>query len=538
MDHDNISQVRCVSPAAEGVGLVAVGNSNGLIVIFDLTKHLMLWETWSFHVDEDRIAHGLTLTSQQHDSSGQVEKLKQKVDQPKHPPAAEEVNERQQQDKEQENQQEEKQVEEDKMEEEKEVQKQEEDKQVEKDKTEEGKEAEKQETELLQQEDKASHEKQEGHQEHKTAKEDDDKAATVPITSQQGLSVSSCKLHSLGIVQLTKQQDPEGTSVLPNSSKKDADSSNADPSLLIGVSFDRNSGTQDAAIIVFNIHSTPTRKSIATTTKKSKSKYTSIPTLSSAGISIELMSDALLDMDDVMPSSLPITVDIDTPSWELVPPLPPEPPLISSTIPPPPPLPPLKNSNSANKTEKGTQLQMFVVSEYIDDLPNDAHPVVSVIQPCGHSRVAVALEYGPNYGGCIILFNLEHCTGKTILGKSVMFDLKTSDEQVIDMCVMENLHTRTNNSHFLATINKRGSFVVFSMDMNIVISKSFTDDPLVSCFPCVNVGLFGLVTRSGIVKTIKVVSGKPVAEVDVLAATVVDSGAVGDDTIPINPHKG
>ena len=496
---------------------MAVGNSDGLIVVFDLTKHLMLWETWSFRMDEDRITRGLTLPSQQYEYDEHMKKLKQKVDQQKEPEHPE-VDKKQQQ----EGQQEEKQVEKDV-----------------KDKIEEGKKVQKEEeieTEPLHQEDKTSYEKQEGDQEHKAAKEDDGKTAPPP-TSQPGLPVSLCKLYSLGIVQLTMQEDPGDTNRLPNNNnKKDTGSSHVDPSLLIGVSFSHGSGTRDAAIIVYDIHSSPTWKSVATATKKNKPKYTTTAyTMSSAGIAIEPMSDPLLDMDDVMPSSLPITVDIDTPSWELVPPLPPEPPLMSSTVPPPPPPPPLKNT----KIEKGSQLQIFVVSEYIDDLPNDAHPVVSVIRPCGCSRVAVALEYGPNYGGCVILFNLEHCTGKTILGKSVMFDFKTSDLQVIDMCAMDNLETgRTNNSHYLATINKCGSFVVFSMDMNIVISKSFDNDPLAFCFPCVNVGLFGVVTRSGVVKTVKVVGGKPVAEVNVIATSVVDSGTVEDTTIPVNPHKG
>ena len=498
---------------------MAVGNSDGMIVVFDLTKHLMLWETWSFRIDEDRITHGLMPPSQQHESDEQLEKLKQKVDQqkqPEHPPA-QEVDKKQQQEKLQESQQEEKQAEE-----------------GEKDKTEEEKEAQKQEemeTEPLHQEDKTSYENQEGDQEHKATTEGDGKAVP-PLTSQKGPAVPLCKLHSLGIVQLIKQEDPGGTrSLTKDNNKKDTDSSHVDPSLLIGVSFSRSSGAQDAAIIVCDVHNS---LSVAASTKKNnKSKYTTTTTLSSAGIAIEPMSDPLLDMDDVMPSSLPITVDIDTPSWELVPPLPPEPPPMSSTVPPPPPLPPLK----ANKTEKGSQLQIFVVSEYIDDLPNDAHPVVSVIQPCGRSRVAVALEYGPNNGGCIILFNLEqHCTGKTILGKSVMFDLKTSDLQVTDICAMETLET--NNSHFLGTINRRGSFVVFSMDMNIIVSKDFDNDPLTLCFPCVNVGLFGLVTRSGVVKTVKVVGGKPVAEVNVLATSIADSSTVEDSTIPVNPHKG
>ena len=519
MFDDDVSQVSCVSSTAEGVGLVAVGNSDGLIVVFDLTKHLMLWETWSFRMDEDRITRGLMLPSQQYESVEQLEKLKQKVDQhkrPEHPHDNEQHHETQKET-------------------------QQEEKQVEKIKTEEGKEAKKQEeieTEPLHQEDKTSYEKQVEDQEHKAAKDDNGKAASS-LTSQQGPPVSSCKLHSLGIVQLTRQEDTRDMNTLPNNNKKDTDSSHVDPSLLVGVSFSRSSGAQDAAIIVYDVHSSPTWKSVAaTTTKKTKSKYTATA-LSSAGIAIEPMGDPLLDMDDVMPSSLPITVDIDTPSWELVPPLPPEPPLMSSTIPPPPPPPPLKGSNSANKIEKGSQLQIFAVSEYIDDLPNDAHPVVSVIQPCGHSRVAVALEYGSNHGGCVILFNLEHCNGKTILGKSVMFDLKTSDLHVTEMCAMENLETgRTNNTHYLATINKRGSFVVYSMGMNIVISQNFDSDPLAFCFPCVNVGLFGVVTRSGVVKTVKVVGGKPVAEVDVIATSVVDSGAMEDTAIPVNPHKG
>lgn len=514
---DDASQVSCVSSTAEGVGLVAVGNSDGLIVVFDLTKYLMLWETWSFRMDEDRIARGLMLPSQQYESVEQLEKLKQKVDQHINPEHIHDKSKHH----------------------EKEIQQEE--KLVEKVKTEEGKEVQKQEeieTDLLHQEDKTSCEKQVEDLEHKAAKDDNGKAAP-PLTSQQGLPVSSCKLHSLGMVQLTRQEDPGDTSTLPKrNNKKDTESSHVDPSLLIGVSFTRSSGAQDAAIIVYDVHTSPTWKSVAATTKKNKSKFTTT-VLPSAGIAIEPMSDPLLDMDDVMPSSLPITVDIDTPSWELVPPLPPEPPLMSSTIPPPPPPPPLKSTNSANKIEKGSQLQIFAVSEYIDDLPNDAHPVVSVIQPCGRTRVAVALEYGPNNGGCVILFDLEHCNGKTILGKSVMFDLKTSDLHVVDMCAMENLETgRTNNTHYLATINKRGSLVVFSMGMHIVISKHFDSDPLAFCFPCVNVGLFGAVTRSGVVKTVKVVGGKPVAEVDVIATSVVDSAAMEDTTIPVNPHKG
>ena len=496
--NDPVSQALCVSSTAEGVGLVAVGNSDGQIVIVDLTKHLMLWETWSFCIDENRIAHGLTLPSQQFDPG------KQKIDPQKQRPV-QKVNKEELEGKQGENQNGEKQVEKD-----------------EKYKTEEGQKKQKEgppntEDEMSQQEG-----------DHKAVKERADKAPPSS-TSQQNLPISSCKLHCLGIVQLPKQEKPQDTG-----NKTDVDSSNVDPSLLVGVSFCRSSGTHDAAIIVYDIHTSPSCKSVTAVTKKSKSKY-----YTTIGIPVEPVSDALLDMDDVMPSSMSITVDIDTPSWELVPPLPPEPPLMSSAIPHPPPLPPVKNNNLASKTEKGSQLQIFMVSDYIDDLPNDAHPVVSVIRPCGHGRVAVALEYGPDHGGCIILFNLEHCTGKTILGKSVMYDFKTSDLQVTDMCVMENLETeRTSSSHFLGTINKHGSFVVYSMDMNVVVTKNFDDDPLVSCFPCNNVGLFGVVSRSGVVKTVKIVDGRPVAEVNVLAASIADSSIVGESAIPVSPHKG
>ena len=506
LDYDHASQVSCVSSTAEGVGLVAVGNSDGQIVVFDLTKHLMLWETWSFRIDENRITRGLTLPSQQFDPG------KQKIDQQKqleHPPE-QKVSKKEVEEKQGENQNGEKQVEKD-----------------EKDKTVEEKEQKRQEeteTDPLGTENKIS--QQEG--DHEAVKESANKAPPSFI-SQQGLSISSCKLHSLGIVQFPKQEEPQGAS-----NKTDTDSSNVNPSLLVGVSFCRSSGTHDAAIIVYDIHASPSCNNITTAIKKNKSKY-----ITSIGIPVEPVNDALLDIDDVMPSSLPITVDIDTPSWELVPPLPPEPPLMSSAIPHPPPLPPVKISNSNSKTEKGSQLQIFMVSNYIDDLPNNAYPVVSVIRPCGHGRVAVALEYGTDHGGCIILFNLEYCTSKTILGKSVMYDFKTSDLQVTDMCVMENLETeRTNGSYFLGTINKRGSFVVYSMDMNVVVTKDFDGDPLVSCFPCNNVGLFGVVTRSGVVKTVKIVSGRPAAEVNVLAASICNGSTVKESTIPVSPHKG
>lgn len=508
---------------------MAVGNSDGLIVVYDLTKHLMLWETWSFRIDEGWINRGLTQPSQQHETDEQREKLKQKIDQQKQPEhlPKQEDNKKQQEEKGKD--------EKSKTEGEKQEEKWEE----KKDDTEEENKGQKQEVvdvEPLHQEDKPSkldHQKQGGVKEHKTTKEGD---TEPPPTSQQDLPVSSCKLHSLGIVQLMKVGDAGNSSIPPKVNKKDVESSNVEPSILVGVSFCRSSGAQDAAIIVCDIHTSPSWKSVGTSTKKNKAKSTA---LSSAGIGIEQLGDPLLDIDDVMPSALSITVDIDTPSWELVPPLPPEPPLVSSTIPPPPPPPPLKNSSSANKTEKGTQLQIFVVSEYIEDLPNDAHPVVSVIQPCGLSRVAVALAYGPTCGGCVILFNLERCTGKTILGKSIICEFETSDQQVLDICVMENLETgRTGNSHFLATINKSGSFTVFSMEMNVIVSMNFSSDPLVSCFPCVNVGLFGMVTRSGVVKTVKVVGGRPVPEVNVLAASTAESDAIGDGTNPTSPHKG
>lgn len=463
-------------------------------------------------MDEDRISHGLTLTGQQYEPSGeQSEKLKQKVDRQKqseHPPT-QKVDKKDQEEKQEVNDK--------------------------KDNTEEDKELQKQkeiDAEPLHQDDKTSkleqQQHQEGNQEHNTTKEDDGK-----VEPSTGLPVSSCKLHSLGIVQLTKEGHSGDSNKPPSRNKKDVDSFNIDPSLLIGVSFCRSSGAQDAAIMVYHIHNSPTWKGVPAAAKKNKSNSTY---LSSA---IEPMADTLLEIDDAIPSGLPITVDIDTPSWELVPPLPlpPELPLVSSSIPPAPPPPPLKNS-SAHKAEKESQLQIFVVSEYIDDLPNDAHPVVSVIKPCGRSQVAVALEYGPNYGGSIILFNLEHCTGKTILGKSVIFEFKTPDLQVMDMCVMENLETgRTGSSHFLATVNRRGSFNVFSMGMNVVVSMDVSNDPLVSCFPCVNVGLFGMVTRSGVVKTVKVVSGKPAGEVNIMAASAADNGTV-DETILISPHKG
>lgn len=500
---------------ADGVGLVAVGNSDGLVVVYDLTKHLMLWETWSFRVDEDRINRGLTLPYQQTDE--QWEKFKQNISQQKQPgqPSAQEDNKKQQ-----------------------------EEKQEEKEKDERGstiEEKEKQqviETEPHHQQQEASkpdHQKQESDQELKaTTKEGNVK--TKPSTSQSTHSVSSCKLHSLGIVQLMKQGDSQDSSAQANGSKKDSDSLNVDPSLLIGVSFCRSSGIQDAAIIVCDIHTNSPGKSVVIAAKKSKVKSTA---LSSAGIGVEVVADPLLDIDDVMPPALPITVDFDTPSWELVPPLPPEPPLISSTIPPAPPPPPLKSSDTANKIETGSQLQIFVVSEYIDDIPSDAHPVVSVIQPCGHSRVAVALAYGPSHGGCVILFNLEHCIGKTILGKNIIHEFEIPGLQVSDMCVMENLETgKTVNSHFLATINKSGSFIVYSMEMNIIVSMNVTSDPLVSCFPCLNVGLFGVVSRSGVVKTVKIVGGKPVAEVNVLAASAASSDSLGDNSISTNPHKG
>ena len=543
----------CVSATASGVGLVAVGNSDGSIFVYDITKHLMLWETWSFRVDEDRISRGLNLLCQQSKADEQREELKQKINQQKQPQPlpTQEANKKQGEEKqgnhekfntkeetvEKQAVKEEGKDERDNTKEEKEVDRQTEKQEGknERDSTEEGKEIEKQkvvQTETLHQEDKTSKahkQKQEGELENKTVEEG------KPSTSQHSHPVSSCKLHSLGIVQLTKEKDSGDSTTSPKRNRKVAESSNVDPSLLIGVSYCRNSGAQDAVLIVCDIHTAPTCKSVATSTKKNKAKFTA---LSSAGIGIEPMSDPLMDIDDVMPSALPITVDIDTPSWELVPPLPPEPPLVSSAIPPPPPLPPLKNSNSASKTEKGSQLQIFVVSEYIDDLPIDAHPVVSIIQPCGYNRVAVALEYGPSYGGCIILFNLEQCTGKTILGKSIIYEFVAPDQQVSDMCVMENLETKRNgNSHYLAAVTRCGSFIVFSMEMNVVVSVNANSDPFVSCFPCVNVGLFGLVTKSGVVKTVKVVSGKPVPEVNVLAADVANNNAAGDSTIPTSPHK-
>lgn len=500
-----------MSSTADGVGLVAVGNSNGLIVVFDLTKHLMLWETWSFHIDEERINHGLTLPSQQYESDEQWEKLKQNIGQRKQ--QQENLTEQEPSKKQEEK------GNKDNTEEVKEVQKLEEIK-----------------AQLLHKEDKKSELEQQGQQDdwgHKAAEENDTKVI-LPPSSQQGLPVSSCKLHSLGIVQSTREGGSEDSSI-SNNNRKDADSSNIDPSLLIGVSFSRSSGVRDAAIIVCDIHTNPSWKSVAAAAKKNKSKSV---TLSSAAIEIPI-GDMLLDIDESMPPPLPITMDIDSPTWELVPPLPPEPSLMSSNIPPPPPPPPLKNSSSAHKTEKGSQLQIFVVSEYIDNLPNDAHPVVSVIQPCGYSRVAVALEYSPTHGGCIILFNLEHCVNKTILGKSVMFEFDAPDLQVSHMCAMENLETgRTNSDYYLATVNKHGSFIVFSMEMNMVVTMSVGNDPLVSCFPCVNVGLFGMVTRSGVVKTVKVVGGKPVAEVNVLASNVVDGDTTEDEAILVSPHKG
>jgi len=506
-------QVLCVSSTADGVGLVAVGNSNGLIVVFDLTKHLMLWETWSFHIDEERINRGLTLPSQQYESDEQWEKLKQNIGQQKQ----QDHLTKQEPSKEQPEEKDDK----SNTEEAKEVQKQEEIKVQSL-----HKEDKKPELEQLEQQDD---------QEHKADEENDSKVRSN--ASQQGLPVSSCKLHSLGIVQSTKEGGSE-SSTIPKRSKKDAESSNIDPSLLIGVSFSCSSGTQDAAIIVCDIHTNPGWKSITAAAKKSKSKSVAS---SSTAIGIEPMGDLLLDIDDSLPPPLPIAMDIDSPTWELVPPLLPEPPPMSSSIPPPPPLPPLNNSSSAHRTEKGSQLQIFVVSEYIDDLPNDARPIVSVIQPCGYKRVAVALEYSPTHGGCIILFNLEHCVNKTILGKSVMFEFDTPDLQVIDICAMENLETgRTNSDYYLATVNKRGSFTVFSMDMNVVVTMSVSNDPLVSCFPCVNVGLFGMVTSSGVVKTVKVVSEKPVAEsVNVLAVGATTDGDTTDNNaISVNPHKG
>ena len=501
-----ISQVTCISSTADGVSLVAVGNSGGLIVVVDLTKHLMLWETWSFRIDEDKINDGLTFPTQKCESDEQWDKLKQKIDQQQ----LEHLPEQERQKKEQ------KEKDEKSVTEKGETQNQGEVK-----------------GELSHHIDETEQQRRQDDQENK-AVVDGDVKDVPPASSNQCAPVTSCKLHSLSIVQSVIERDSTDAS---NRNKDDANSSNVDPSLLIGVSFCRSSGTRDAAIIVCDILSSSTWKSVTVTTKKTKSKsspYLATPVM-------EPMGDILLDIDDVMAPPLPIAMeDINLPSWELIPPIPPELSLASSNIPPPPPLPPLKNNSSAHKTEKGSQLQIFVVSEYIDNLPNDAHPLVSVIQPCGHDRVAVALEYGANHGGCIILFNLEQCAGKTILGKSVMFEFETADQQVIDMCAMENLDTgRTdNNNYCLAVVTKCGSFIVFSMQMSIIDSLSAGSDPLVSCFPCVNVGLFGVVTRSGVVKTVKITSGKPVSEVNVLAANTTENGMVEDSSIPVSPHKG
>ena len=594
----------CVSTTADGVGLVAVGHSDGLITVWDLSKHLMLWKACSLHVDITSITYALaTLLENGGTTKGdstdkkqdfkEEEKLEEVTeDQKQNTQEKEQQHNKQVEDKELQNstQQEEPQLDnqqqqqqEDKVEyqqtqqveaetqldkeqqpekiEQQQKQQSQEDTRLEKHGDDCGQENEQNE---VQQEDKkklveneqqqkdtiteqeqepqqqgedqqekqqvTSHPNEEREQPQQDSKTEDvaqtinatDKPSTTQINDSS--PVESCKLHSLSIVHsLTPTEKDSNKDTNKSASNKDT-SSNViqEASLLTGVSFTKDD-KKDAAIIAYAIPSKYEGEGGAA----GKSKQKSYQPPSTA---VEGMNDLFLGLDEIpiIPPP-PINVDLDTPSWQLAPP----------AIPAAPPPPPVKSGTPVKKLSGARHLQTFLISENIDNLPDDASPVVSALQPCGHTQVAAAIEYGPDHGGCVILFNLNNFYNQTVIGDSIIYEFKTPLEHVTSMCAIEKPDTDgTGSSHYIATIDKGGSLVIYNDDtgkLKQMVTLTPTDS-YVSCFSCINVGLLGVVTKSGKVVTIRVVTSQMVTGKS--DGDAVYGSDIKESSPSLNPHQG
>jgi len=367
-----------------------------------------------------------------------------------------------------------------------------------------------------------SNEDGESQQDRKT----EDVAQTVNATDKSSTAqtsgsspVLSFKLHSLSIVHSLEKDSNKDTS--KSATNKDTSSNVVqESSLLTGVSFSRENGKKDAAIIAYGIPSKYESDSVATgAAGKSKQKYYQPANTTTA------VNDLFLGLDEIpiIPPP-PINIDLDTPSWQLAPP----------TIPAAPPPPPVKGATPVKKPSGARHLQTFLISDNIDNLPDDASPVVSAFQPCGHNQVAAAIEYGPDQGGCVILFNLNNFYDQTIIGDSIIYEFKTPLEHVTNMCSIEKPNTdSTGSSHYIATIDKGGSLIIYNDDTGKLIQMVILTptDSYVSCFSCTNVGLLGVVTKSGKVVTIRLVT----SERDGVA---VYGGDEKDSSPSLNLHQG
>lgn len=581
-----------MSTTSDSVGLVAVGHDDGLVTVWDLSKHLMLWKTCSLRVDVNSVTYALSTLleggassvskkehgkeDQQKMSNGEVkEDQKEKTPEKKELEDKEQLHRTQEEDQGKELdshqlQQQQQQPQEEEGENETQQQKQEEDEQQEKEHQHKEHDTEEQDTEQSSmQEDKEqtpedkqhtgedkketqeeqnslkeekAQEKQQQHEqaasqhqegeEGKVLKEEDksegsaqtngvtDKPSVTP--SKNSSAVVSCKLHSLSIVHSAEKDSSKETS--KSASNKDTSSNTAqESSLLAGVSFSRECGKQDAAIIVYAVPSMYNGEGAANSAAKSKQK-SSQPLPAN---SIDGMADLLLDWDEVPPLPMSLNVDLDTPSWQLAPP----------NIPVAPPPPPVKGGMPAKKSTSARHLQTFLISENIDNLPDDASPVVSTLQPCGHNQFAAAIEYGPTHGGCVILFNLNNFFNQTIIGESLIYEYKTPDEHAVSMCAMEKADTDSSgSSYYVVTVNKSGSLAVYSDDtghlkQTVVHTAS---DPFVSCFCCTNVGLLGVVTKAGSIRTVRVINGRLVSG----EPNGVGGDGVKDSGSSLNPLQG
>jgi len=589
-------QVCCVSTTADGVSLVSVGHSDGLITVWDLSKHLMLWKACSLQVDVNSITYALNTLLENGSSPGtdgvckkqdcrEEEKLEEVTENQKDIDEKEQQHNKQVEDKELQHrtQQEETRLDNQRQQEtggrqqplQKEIETQlnkdeelevkeqqqerenQEDKQLEKHEDDHDQENEQDETQqedtkqLVEdkQQQKDTENQQEPQQredqqvqdelasshpnEDREPQQDEDVAQTVNATGKSCTTqtsnsspVSSCQLDSLSIVHsLTPIEKDSNKNTGKSATNKDTTSNIVqESSLLTGVSFSRENGKKDAAIIVYGIPSKYEGESAATgAAGKSKHKYYQ----PSSTTAVEGMNDLFLGLDEmpIMPPP-PINVDLDTPSWQLAPP----------TIPAAPPPPPVKGGTPVKKPCGARHLQTFLISENINNLPNDASPVVSAFQPCGHNQVIAAVEYGPDHGGCVILFNLNNFYNQTIIGDSIIYEFKTPLEHVTSMCAIEKPNTDgTGSSHYIATIDKGGSLIIYGdetgkLKQMVILTPS---DSYISCFSCTNVGLLGVVTKSGKVVTIRVVTGQVIAD-----ESDGDAMYGGDSSPSLNPHQG
>ena len=556
----------CVSTTGDGVGLVAVGHNDGLITVWDLSKHLMLWKTCSLRVDITSITYALATLENSGTAATGIADRKQKENKYKEGTDEKTPEKEQQHDKEVEDndllqsrtQQEEAQIASQQQEEDVgHQQTQQEEPQLE-DKTQQSQEdthqenhkeecgQKHQEKDGVQQEDKEQLLKNEVQQKdtesqqepQQEEEEQPDKLATnqsndereqppgnisddvtQPVNGTGNASqtsekspVVSCRLHSLSIVHsLVSTGKDSSKETSKSASNKDTSSNTVEESsLLTGVSFTRKDGKKDAAIIVYGVPSNyGSENGTNGVAGKSKQK-------SPYNIVAEQVNDVLLEWDEVpiIPPP-PINVDLDTPSWQLAPP----------TIPAAPPPPPVKGGAPVKKQSGARHLQTFLLSENIDSLPDDASPVISAFQPCGRNQVVAAIEYGPTHGGCLILFNLNNFYDQTIIGESIIYEFKSPLEQIASMCAIEKIDMdSTGSSHCVATINKGGSLIIYNDDTGKLMQTMILTpaDSYVSCFSCTNVGLLGVVTKSGKVVTIRVVTG-------LMMACEPDGDVHGDD---------